>query len=163
MAMDMSRWQTFRTKLAGTRQYTLAELALVPLALVLLGLARVTIAVLPLRLWLRWLGRQVVPGQAASAVSHRQDRRARSIGRSIRATASVTPWRADCLPQAMAAAVLLRLARVPFVLTIGQDRIAASDWRGRPMQAHAWIAAGERLVTGGPADPSLQPLLGFAG
>jgi hypothetical protein len=163
MAMVMSRWQTFRTKLAGARQYTPGELALVPVALLLLGLARLTIAVLPLRLWLGWLGQQMPPEGTALPVSHRQDQRARSIGRSVRATASVTPWRADCLPQAMAAALLLRLARVPYVLTIGQHRSMASDWPNTPMQAHAWITAGERLVTGGPADPSLQPLLSFAG
>lgn len=163
MTAGMSRWQTFRTKLAGARNYTLAELALVPVAVVLLGAARLALAALPPRVWLGWLGQQVPLGQDAAPISLQQDRCARRIGRSVRATASIMPWRADCLPQAMAAVALLRLARIPFLLTIGQDRNMPTNWPQRPMHAHAWIAAGERLITGGPANPLLQPLLILAG
>ena len=54
------------------------------------------------------------------------------------------PWRADCLVQALAAKRWLSRHGVATTLTLGVSK----DMRGE-FEAHAWLAAGTRIVTGG--------------
>lgn len=154
----MADWSTIRRKVAGARSYSVGELALVPVALLLLGCARLAIAALPLRTYRGWLGRQAAGGALAGG----DDPRARAIGRSVRATAAILPWRADCLPQAMAATAMLRAARIPYRLSIGWPE-RANPLEDQPMLAHAWVEAGGRIVTGAPLQPDLKARLVFAG
>lgn len=154
----MADWSTIMRKIAGARNYSSGELALVPVALVLLGFARLVIAALPLRAYRGWLGRQADIGAPTGG----DDPRAKAIGRSVRATAAILPWRADCLPQAMAAAAMLRATGIPYRLSIGwPDR--AKSLEDQPMLAHAWVEAGGRIVTGAPLRPDLKARLVFAG
>ena len=154
----MTGWSFIRRKVAGARSYSAGELALVPVALVLLGCARLVIAALPLRAYRSWLGRQAAVGDSTGG----DDPRARAIGRSVRATAAIMPWRADCLPQAMAATAMLRAARIPYRLSIGWPK-RANSVEDQPMQAHAWVEAGGRIVTGAPLQPDLKARLVFTG
>ncbi|WP_435417984.1 lasso peptide biosynthesis B2 protein [Parerythrobacter aurantius] len=156
----MGAREFIRRKLAGARQYSPAELALVPAALVLLGFARLAIASLPLGTYRPWLGRPVAPDTTPRPASASADKRARAVGRAVRATASVTPWRADCLPQAMAAAALLRVLGVPYRLSIGWGDATPGPER-QPMLAHAWLEAADRVVTGGPLQPDQKARLAF--
>lgn len=156
----MAAWAFLRRKVSGARNYSWAELALVPPALLLLAAARLAIAILPLRLYRGWLGRVATDMPLRSRDYHGSERRARAVGRVVRATAAVTPWRADCLPQAMAAAALLRLAGAPYRLSIGWPD-AEGTLEHHPMQAHAWLTVGDRVVTGGPVQPELKARLVF--
>lgn len=151
-----------RRKLASARSYSGAEISLVPAALLLLALARLAIALLPPRAWIGWLGNHAQTSGQTAPAGLAADRRARSIGRSVRATAAAMPWRADCLPQAMAALALLRLARIPYRLSIGW-RDDGDSLIKQPMLAHAWLEAGNRIVTGAPIQPELKPRLVFEG
>lgn len=54
------------------------------------------------------------------------------------------PWRADCLIQALAAARWLGRHGVATTLTFGVPRGKSADF-----EAHAWLKAGDRIVTGG--------------
>lgn len=54
------------------------------------------------------------------------------------------PWRGDCLVQALAAQRWLRRRGVATRLVIGVDKPGPSDF-----EAHAWLMAGDRVVTGG--------------
>ncbi len=54
------------------------------------------------------------------------------------------PWRTDCLVQALAAEHWLRRSGIPTVLTLGVPKDKASAF-----EAHAWLTAGDRIVTGG--------------
>lgn len=131
-----------------------------PVALLLLGSARLAIAILPLRSYRRWLGHPVANLSALNTWDMRTEGRARVIERAVRARASIAPWSADCLPQAMAAAALLRLAGISYRLSIGwPDKAAVTD--PRPMLAHAWVEAGNLIVTGAPIQPDLQARLVF--
>ena len=54
------------------------------------------------------------------------------------------PWRADCLVQAIAAERWLARHGVATTLTLGVPRDKPADF-----EAHAWLSAGTRIVTGG--------------
>lgn len=54
------------------------------------------------------------------------------------------PWRADCLVQALAAERWLASAGIATRLTIGVPRVKRPDF-----EAHAWLTAGDKVVTGG--------------
>ncbi len=54
------------------------------------------------------------------------------------------PWRADCLVQALAARRWLGGQGVATKLTLGVPREKPTDF-----EAHAWLSAGTRIVTGG--------------
>jgi hypothetical protein len=57
------------------------------------------------------------------------------------------PWRADCLVQALAARRWLAQRGIPTRLRIGATREVPQGFA-----AHAWLLAGETLVTGGETD-----------
>lgn len=54
------------------------------------------------------------------------------------------PWRADCLVQALAAQHWLRRRGVMTTLVIGVRKPKPADF-----EAHAWLMAADRIVTGG--------------
>ena len=54
------------------------------------------------------------------------------------------PWRADCLVQALAAERWLNRKQIATRLTLGVPRDKRPDF-----EAHAWLSAGDRIVTGG--------------
>ena len=54
------------------------------------------------------------------------------------------PWRADCLVQALAAERWLARHGIATTLTLGVPRDRPADF-----EAHAWLTAGTRIVTGG--------------
>ena len=58
--------------------------------------------------------------------------------------AACLPWRADCLVQALAANRWLGRHGVATTLTLGVPRDKPAEF-----EAHAWLSAGTRIVTGG--------------
>jgi len=54
------------------------------------------------------------------------------------------PWRTDCLVQALAARRWLGRHGVATTLTLGVPRDKSANF-----EAHAWLTAGDRIVTGG--------------
>jgi hypothetical protein len=54
------------------------------------------------------------------------------------------PWRADCIIQALAAERWLRRRGIPSALFFGVPKEPRKEF-----VAHAWLKAGERVVTGG--------------
>ncbi|MFC6840802.1 lasso peptide biosynthesis B2 protein [Xanthomonas theicola] len=111
-----------------------------------LGLARAAVLGLGFRRLAPWLGRRVALPPPLPALDARAQRRALQIGRTLRLAARHTPWRSNCLVQALAACCLLGLFRVAHVLCFGVARTADAS---RQLQAHAWVVAGSLRVTGG--------------
>lgn len=70
---------------------------------------------------------------------------AERIGWAVRRAASVVPWRAVCLPQAMAAKWMLDRRSIPSTLYLGVQMGEQVD----RLHAHAWLCTGEQVVTGG--------------
>ena len=117
-------------------------------AWLLLGAASLLIALLPFRVVRRLLGEdQAHSGATAAdpgpALTPRQCDRARRIGILVAGAAAHAPWRSDCYPQALVGRTLLALRRIPHAVCFGVRR------DGDALVAHAWVRAGELVVTGG--------------
>lgn len=105
-------------------------------AWLLLGTIRVALWLLPFRVVHRRLAR-TQPSSARFSIEQ--------IGWAVAVASVYLPF-ATCLPQALAAQVLLRRNNHAADLKIG----VARDERGR-LEAHAWVESAGRIVIGGSA------------
>ena len=88
-------------------------------AAVLLALARVLVSFVPMRRWRRWLN--AAPADAGGDPAGRRTL-GREVGGIVQRVAVRLPFRAACLPQAMAAQWMLRRRGVSSRLTFGVRR-----------------------------------------
>lgn len=126
--------------------------ALVTEAVVCLLLARLGLIVVPFPKLARRLGDFVPPSDPRSRASRAPGPReaaelAAEIGWAVTRSARYLPFRAVCLPQAMAARVMLKRRGVASVMHFGAARGAE-----KPLDAHAWLDAAGVEVTGYPVD-----------
>lgn len=115
--------------------------------IVLCGLARAAIHLLPFKYLRHYLGSFQKNVILSTCVSDKQRHQACVIGRSVRLAAKYTPWDSSCLTQAMVAKFWCRRYRISYVLYIGIAK-AAPDPKSNRM-AHAWLTAGAVAMTGG--------------
>ena len=114
-------------------------------ALVLLLCARALVAGVPMRRWRHRVA--TTPPDAAgsdSAVPTDALHRARGLCRIVRKVAHRAPFRAVCLPQAMAAQWMLRRRGIPSRLVFGARRRSDAE-----LEFHAWLRVGAETVLGG--------------
>ena len=123
--------------------WRVSEQVLFPVAWIILGFTRLLVVVLPVRNFAPWLGASLGASSWIPLLSSGTEARAASIGKVVRVAARYTPWKSSCLPQAMAAAVLLRFFAIPYSFFLGVARTP------NHLTAHAWVAAGRVQVTGG--------------
>jgi hypothetical protein len=102
-----------------------------------LALARLAVIALPFRLLAPRLGLR--RGETPASVTLHPA--ARRVGWAVGAVARRTPWRSECLEQAMAAKAMLRIRGIESTLYLGVTR--------EPFAAHAWLRVGDLHVTGG--------------
>jgi len=131
-------------QVGGRRRALLVE------ALSWLLLARLSLIIIPFRHVGRYLGtfvrasdRRVVEGQSDRSWTETQ--LAAEIGWAVTRAARYAPFRAVCLPQAMAARFMLKRRGVESVLHLGVRK--GID---KPFEAHAWLDAAGVQVTGYP-------------
>lgn len=162
-ARGRSRWQGF----VDSRLLALE-------AALFLALARLLVKHVPFRHWRRWLVSAEPPaspsrGWRLPSVVH--------VARVVPRAAALVPFRAVCLPQAMAGQWMLRRRGVPSRLSLGArrpqedaaganaDRPPAARLQSRPIgdagegggtEYHAWLCVGGRCVLGGPVDSYAQ-------
>nr|WP_282563137.1 lasso peptide biosynthesis B2 protein [Gymnodinialimonas phycosphaerae] len=135
-------------KVRSATTFSAFELILIAPVFMALGVARLAILILPFRLYARVLGQPAGLDVETAPVSDSAMARARAIGKVVRRTARITPWQSVCLGQAMVAALLLRLAGVPYCGYFGVA--AARDGAETdPLSAHAWVRVGHWNATGG--------------
>jgi hypothetical protein len=128
---------------AKWRRRSRTERLLLLEAFALLGLARLTVLILPFK-WLAFsLGRHMNESGTQISVSDLQY--ARLIGQAIRSAANNTPWKSVCLPRAVAAQWMLRRRRIAATLYLG---VAKDDEKPEKLAAHAWLRCGDIIVTG---------------
>ena len=131
---------------------------LLPEAVAWLLLARLALIFIPFPRLARRLGKFVPPGEAR-AVQSKADTSpdhkhvAAEIGWAVTRSARYVPFNAVCLPQAMAARVMLKRRGVPSVLHFG-----AGKGEDRPLDAHAWLDAAGVEVTGYPVAKSFAEI-----
>jgi hypothetical protein len=131
-------------RLDGGRRALLVE------AVLWLALARIVLLTVPFPRVATHLGAFVEPGQGRALAmppdpAPDQAALAREIGWAVTRAARHAPFRAVCLPQAMAAKMMLRRRGVVSALSFGT--------MGKPtdgLQAHAWLGAAGVEVTGYP-------------
>ncbi len=85
-----------------------------------------------------------------------QAKLAQEIGWAVTRAARHVPFKAVCLPQAMAAQVMLRRRGVASVMHFGAGR--GTD---KPLDAHAWLDAAGVEVTGYPVAPNFAEIACF--
>jgi Transglutaminase-like superfamily len=131
-------------QVGGRRRALLIEAA------IWLLLARVALLAVPFPTLARRLGAFVPPTDervtlAGRDASLRDAQLAEEIGWATVRAARHVPFKAVCLPQAMAARIMLGRRGVASVLHFG-----AAKGRDRPIDAHAWLDAAGIEVTGYP-------------
>jgi hypothetical protein len=113
-------------------------------------LARLALIFIPFPRLARHLGRFVTPDEAkrrgAQALGREADaRHAGEIGWAVTRAARNLPFKAVCLPQAIAARLMLDRRRIASVLHFG-----AAKGSDEQLDAHAWLDAAGVEVTGYP-------------
>ncbi len=113
-----------------------------------LGRAALELGIARLRLRSRHTHRVMNAARARPAAAPRlspvQAQLVDEVAFAIPRVAVRLPWRADCLVQALAAERWLRRSGIAATLVIGVDKDGAAA-----LDAHAWLQAGDRIVTGG--------------
>jgi|SRR5579862_3815667 len=110
--------------------------------------ARLAIIFVPFPRLARRLGKFVPPAAAASVRaggSPEQARLAEEIGWAVTRAARYLPFKAVCLPQAIAARAMLKRRGIASVMHFG-----AARGQEKPLDAHAWLDAAGVEVTGYP-------------
>jgi len=126
-----------------------------------LGVARTSVLVVPFRYLARGIGQVTAPkdGLAAArppAPPATEVELVRDIGWAVTRAARHVPFTAVCLPQALAAKMMLRRRKLSGVLYFGAGLQAEGQ-----MEAHAWVMAAGVEVTGYPEAHSFTPITCF--
>jgi len=127
-------------------------------ALLILALMRGLLGVLPFRTVMARLGlRTQAPGGGDPGVGEQDAGAIDSVGHAVRRAAKIAPFRAVCLQQALAAAVMLRRRGLRTEVHFG---VAKLD--DIPLAAHAWSVCRGVVVTGESGMERFTPLAVFS-
>jgi hypothetical protein len=106
-----------------------------------LGLARGAVLLLPFRFIAPYLGK--LNHETPQVCSVSQQAIAQHIAWVISVSSRYTPWRSNCLAQALAGKIMLQRRGICSTLYLGLKRST------NKLEAHAWLRVGEQIVTGG--------------
>lgn len=117
-------------------------------ALVMVGLVRLALAVLPYRTVQAWLARSSQRPEAEGPPTTAQLRYGRRVVSAVEAVAKNVLADKPCLTQALVAQWFLARAGLETTLRIGVAR-----GERRELKAHAWLERDGRVILGGSASP----------
>lgn len=123
--------------------------------LVLSGIIRLFILLIPFRFLAPWVGKEMA--DSPKEIDPAAYRKVLKISWAIHKICTVTPWESKCLVQAMTGAVLLKFFRIPYTLYLGLDKNEIGK-----LTAHAWLRSGSLIVTGGNEKDKFTPVAQFA-
>lgn len=157
----MARKRSWKSKAKRLVQVDWRERGLLAEAVARLIVARFRIAGQPFRRIATTLGTFVPPAdpriaQAKAPGPEREAKVARDIGWAVTRAANHVPFKAVCLPQAMAAHAMLRRRGVDSVMHFGARKSAE-----KPIDAHAWLDAAGVEVTGYPLQDGMTEIGAF--
>lgn len=146
----MALLRSIRSRLRRLGQVDNRARALLVEAAAALLVARLALVLVPFPRLAARFGTFMKPAEAAalmqrSAPSPADARLAQEIGWAVTRAARYVPFKAVCLPQAMAARTMLRRRGVGSVMHFG-----AARGKEKPLEAHAWLDAAGVEVTGYP-------------
>ena len=152
---DGSMWRI----VARARRLPRAERRMAVEALAALAAVRVALALLPFARVMTLLGLQARASEAATPANATPEGQtlADAIGRAIRRSSRIAPFRAVCLQEALAAAMMLRRRGCPTEVHFGVSRDDAGL-----ITAHAWSVFRGVVVTGEEARAEQTPIAIFA-
>jgi hypothetical protein len=110
-------------------------------AVVALAVARFLVLTVPIR-WIA--GRLERQASGTSVCPAAAEEIVHEVGWAVRAASSKTPWKSACLAQALAGKWMLGRRGLHGTIRLGVARDADGN-----LQAHAWLYAGDTLLTGG--------------
>lgn len=140
--------------LSGGRRLLVVE------AVLWLGLSRIALLFVPFRVLVARFGALTPSAKAdagrQSCLSNEQSALVLAVGWSVTRAARYVPFRAVCLPQAIAAQVMLNRRRIASVMHFGVAKIPDEG-----LAAHAWLDASSIEVTGYPVGPEFVEVARF--
>lgn len=156
----MARLRLIRRLLLRFRQIDNRRRVLLPEAVACLLAARLALIFVPFPVLARRLGTFVPPAdartaQASNAATPDQARMAEVIGWAVTRAARYVPFNAVCLPQAMAARVMLKRRGIGSVMHFGAAKGESK------LDAHAWLDAAGIEVTGYPVAENFAEIACF--
>jgi len=154
------RWpRLFHRVVLRFARLPVAKKVLVVEASIWLALARVALLVVPFRHLAERFGSvanpQAVP--SPSSLSEPQKATARDVSWAVTRAARYVPFRAVCLPQAIAAKAMLDRREVASTMHFGVKKPDG----GAALMAHAWLDAGMIEVTGYPVEEGFVEVVRF--
>jgi hypothetical protein len=157
----MARLRLIRRLLLRFRQVDNRRRALLAEAVAYLLTARLALIFIPFPRLARRLGNFVAPADAHASqmqteTTLEQARLAEDVGWAVTRAARYVPFKAVCLPQAMAARVMLKRRGVKSVMHFG-----AAKGQDKPLDAHAWLDAAGVEVTGYPVAETFAEIACF--
>ena len=118
-----------------------------------LGVYRAAVLTLPFKYLTRDFRAYPADRQPQLSCGQRAQQQAQSIALALRRAAKATPWKSVCLPQALAAARMLRRRKIPGCFYLG----VCKDTKGA-MEAHAWSFCKTQILTGAPGHERFAPV-----
>lgn len=134
-------------KLPFRTQRTFAE------ATLWLGVARGAVLLFPFRWIAPYLGR--LNEETTQVCLSSEQAVAVDIAWVIRLSSTVTPWRSNCLVQAITGKMMLWRRGIPSTLYLGLKK------DDHQLEAHAWLRVGAQMVTGGEIQGKFNPISCF--
>ncbi len=157
----MPDFGSIRRTLKSARQVGWRRRGLILEAAAWLLIARLALTLAPFPLIARRLGAFVPPtdprvAAVAAPTTPEAARIAREVSWAVTRAAAHAPFRAVCLPQAMAGRIMLNRRGVASAMHFG-----AARGKDRPLDAHAWLDAAGVKVTGYPVGPQFAEIACF--
>ena len=157
----MVRLRLIRRLLLRFRQVDNRRRELLVEAAACLLVARLALIFIPFQRLARHIGTFVPPtdpraAQVQTKTAEDQAQLAEEIGWAVMRAARYVPFKAVCLPQAMAARVMLKRRGVNSVMHFG-----AAKGTDKPLDAHAWLGAAGVEVTGYPVAENFAEIACF--
>ncbi len=140
--------RTLLRKLNSFLGWSWTERRLFAQAYICLGLVRLALLTLPFRWIAKWLGtpRSETP---VAGLTEKERVIVGQIARAVRTAAGHTPWKSDCLPQAVTARFMLQGRGVTSTLYLGLAKEGQNREDSDALKAHAWLRSGKFYVVGG--------------
>ena len=157
----MTASTSIRRSFASARKLGWRRRALIVEAVGWLLTLRLALVLVPFPRLARRLGAFVPPAdprvaQVAAPTTPAQAQTAKDVSWAVTRAAAHVPFKAVCLPQAMAARIMLNRRGVASAMHFG-----AAGGKDKPLDAHAWLDAAGVKVTGYPVGPQFAEIACF--